>query len=359
MEGRGDTAVEGGMVSADEEAVAKEKSVEEDKAVSQDEAVEEVKDKAAAAADTAPVFELWGPGPGLRRRFTLAGAGGAVVPRPTLASLAVVPLPTQIAGHGSENDGQRGLLVHESGFVLKPVQAPPKGLREVAFYRAITSSTHPEDRAMKELTATFYGTESVKVQNGVVGVSEYLVLENLTAGLALPCVMDVKMGRRTYGPDATREKARQEDAKYRGTKEPFGFSVLGIISHGPSGVERRTKAFGRGLGEATIHQVLEAFIRVEERDLADMVAQVFLDKLGEFSRFFGRQRRYHVYASSLLFVYDRAAVGRGRPALAATARLKLIDFAHVFPAEGRLDENFLFGLGNLEDMFRRFLARNS
>ena len=128
------------MVSADEEAVTKEKSVEEDKAVSQDEAVEEVKDK-AAAADTAPVFELWGPGPGLRRRFTLAGAGGAVVPRPTLASLAVVPLPTQIAGHGSENDGQRwmgrssssslhlpfthsprGLLVHESGFVLKPVQ---------------------------------------------------------------------------------------------------------------------------------------------------------------------------------------------------------------------------------------------
>ena len=29
---------------------------------------------------------------------------------------------------------------------------------------------------MRELTATFYGTESVKVQNGVVGVSEYLVL---------------------------------------------------------------------------------------------------------------------------------------------------------------------------------------
>ena len=29
----------------------------------------------------------------------------------------------------------RGLLVHESGFVLKPVQAPPKGTREVAFYQ--------------------------------------------------------------------------------------------------------------------------------------------------------------------------------------------------------------------------------
>ena len=67
----------------------------------------------------------------------------------------VSPLQTQIAGHGSENDGQRyfsrwtqgttaidvlarGLLVHESGFVLKPVQAPPKGTREVAFYQVGT-----------------------------------------------------------------------------------------------------------------------------------------------------------------------------------------------------------------------------
>ena len=134
--------------------------------------------------------------------------------------------------------------------------------------------------------------------------------------------------------------------------------MLGIISHGPSGVERRTKAFGRALGAATIHQVLEAFIRVEERALADMVAQVFLDKLEEFSRFFGRQRRHHVYAGSLLFVYDMAAVQGGRAALAATTSLRLIDFAHVFPAEGRLDQNFLFGLGNLEEMFRRFLARS-
>ena len=64
----------------------------------------------------------------------------------------VAPLETQVAGHGLENDGQRyfakfpagykefqhlfrGLLVHEFGFVLKPVQAPPRGTREVGFYQ--------------------------------------------------------------------------------------------------------------------------------------------------------------------------------------------------------------------------------
>merc|ERR1712127_368519 len=169
---------------------------------------------------------------------------------------------TQIAGHGSENDGQRGLLRHESGFVLKPVQAPPKGLREVAFYLNMAASEHPVDRELQELIPKFYGTESVSIQNGVVGLSEYLVLENLTAGLVSPCVMDIKIGARTYGPDAKESKRIQEDAKYQGTKGPYGFSVLGIISHDLAGVRRLTKTFGRGLARENIHQVLENFIRL-------------------------------------------------------------------------------------------------
>ena len=44
------------------------------------------------------------------------------------------------------------------------------------------------------------------------------MLENLTQGLKAPCVMDVKIGARTYGPDATEAKMKQEDAKYLGTK---------------------------------------------------------------------------------------------------------------------------------------------
>ena len=59
---------------------------------------------------------------------------------------------------------------------------------------------------------------SPQVQNGVVGLSDYLVLENLTQGLGAPCVMDVKIGARTFGPDASEAKKKQEDAKYQGTK---------------------------------------------------------------------------------------------------------------------------------------------
>eukprot|EP00092_Neocalanus_flemingeri_P036636 GFUD01039889.1.p1 GENE.GFUD01039889.1~~GFUD01039889.1.p1 ORF type:complete len:173 (-),score=42.20 GFUD01039889.1:133-651(-) len=96
----------------------------------------------------------------------------------------VCPLETQIAGHGSCNDGQRGLLMHESGFVLKPVQDPPKGAREVAFYQTISTSSASTDIQMEKLTAKFFGTESVKMSTGEY--CEYLVLAKQKAFLHEP-----------------------------------------------------------------------------------------------------------------------------------------------------------------------------
>ena len=37
-----------------------------------------------------------------------------------------------------------------------------------------------------------------------------------------PCVMDIKIGAKTYGPTASAAKIAQEDAKYLGTKKPLG-----------------------------------------------------------------------------------------------------------------------------------------
>ena len=43
-------------------------------------------------------------------------------------------------------------------------------------------------------------------------------------GMRQPRVMDIKIGARTYGPDANDKKIRQEDSKYLGTKKPLGKS---------------------------------------------------------------------------------------------------------------------------------------
>ena len=53
----------------------------------------------------------------------------------------------QIAGHGSAaDDGHRAFLKHaDSGRLLKPLQAPPKGTREAGFYESINGSDDPID----------------------------------------------------------------------------------------------------------------------------------------------------------------------------------------------------------------------
>jgi len=257
----------------------------------------------------------------------------------------VQPLEMQIAGHGSMGDDQRGLLVHASGIVLKPVQAVPKGPREVAFYTKLSSSTHTTDLKLLTLTAKFFGLETLEG-------CDYLVLENLTEGLRKPCVMDVKIGRRTYGPDASKDKMTKEDSKYCGTKVPLGFSVLGIITHNRTGYLRLDKSFGRSLNVDNIHLVNANFLKLDHKE-AVTVAHSFVEKLEDLINFFSTQTRYHFYASSLLFVYDSDAIDVG-----ASVRLKMIDFAHVFPGHDSLDDNFIHGLQNLTDLFKTFLLPN-
>ena len=86
----------------------------------------------------------------------------------------VSPLETQIAGHGSCDDGLDGMLQHSQGFVLKPVQPPPRGQREVDFYTNISSSTLADDLRFRELTPKFHGVENIKMANGEE--SQFLML---------------------------------------------------------------------------------------------------------------------------------------------------------------------------------------
>ena len=130
-----------------------------------------------------------------------------------------------------KGDGHRAILKRDDGKILKPVQPPPKGPREAKFYVDINRSLHPADQAIKQHIPKFFGIEQVGFVNGVTVTEEFLVLEDLTEGFELPSVMDVKIGKKTWGPDASQAKILQESAKYVGTKGPFGYSVLGMIVH--------------------------------------------------------------------------------------------------------------------------------
>lgn len=55
----------------------------------------------------------------------------------------------------------------------------------------------------------------------------YLKLEDVTHKFNKPCIMDVKIGRKSYDPFASSEKIQQQVSKYP-LMEEIGFLVLGM-----------------------------------------------------------------------------------------------------------------------------------
>ena len=73
------------------------------------------------------------------------------------------------------------------------------------------------------------------------------------------------------------------------------------------------------------------------------------------------QRKYKMFASSVLIAYDASAVRKfvrneiDRTELSRWTIVRVIDFAHVFDAKGQRDDNFLTGLENLTTLFKSSL----
>lgn len=83
---------------------------------------------------------------------------------------------------------------------------------------------------------------------------KFLELEDITDGMSEPCVMDVKIGRRTWDPLATPEKRASEELKYPESKRAYGFCIPGFqVYRVPSGnIKRFDKSYGKKLDSKTI-----------------------------------------------------------------------------------------------------------
>lgn len=119
----------------------------------------------------------------------------------------------------------------------------------------------------------------------------------------------------------------------------------------------KDKEFGKMLTVENIGQVLELFLDIStDRDLAHKLAQLFIEKLKKVEALFQTQTTYNFYASSLLFVYDAEGAKNskdlGSDKLQEFVNVKMIDFAHVWPAEeGKIDQNYLKGVQSLIKLF--------
>lgn len=91
--------------------------------------------------------------------------------------------------------------------ILKPVTNALCGEREINFYQQLQITTDQNLINMKEFVPKYYGTKTINFNGRTVNS---IVLDDLTHNFKQPCIMDVKIGRRTWDPLAKYDKIVKE-----------------------------------------------------------------------------------------------------------------------------------------------------
>ncbi|CAH2322208.1 inositol polyphosphate multikinase, partial [Pelobates cultripes] len=212
-----------------------------------------------------------------------------------------VPLSHQVAGHMYGKD-KVGILQHPDGTVLKQLQPPPRGPRELDFYNMVFTKDCTDHNLLdlQKFLPKYFGTWSPSGSANDL----YLKLEDVTRKFNEPCIMDVKIGQKSYDPYASSEKIQQQVSKYP-LMEEIGFLVLGmrVYHFNSDSYKTQNQHYGRSLTKETIKDGVSKFFYNGTSLRKDVVANC-IQQVQSILAWFENQESLNFYASSLLFVYE-------------------------------------------------------
>ncbi|KAF9468876.1 hypothetical protein BDZ94DRAFT_1244814 [Collybia nuda] len=221
-------------------------------------------------------------------------------------SEAALPVPETLEPLEIDQSGHKGVDMFDMDFDVNHPEISPSFSRRRSRSRSLDSHRPSLLGIQPSIRGAATIPEYSETDSTVTRQNHFILMEDLTGRLKHPCVMDLKMGTRQYGMDATSAKKKSQRKKCdRTTSRSLGVRVCGmqVWNHATQSYVTQDKYRGREVLPHEFDTVLASFLFDGERLLAYQIP-VLVQKLYALARIINRLKGYRFYGCSILLIYD-------------------------------------------------------